>query len=108
MINSRQATVQGQIATFKAVVTSAEDTAQASCTSTPTEGVAIRTTFRGALKAAREAYTASRKGDNGIGDQVKTLAQARDATFKANDTTFKTTIEAARQTLQAAFKNTSI
>jgi hypothetical protein len=108
VINGRQSTIEGQLATFKDAVTAAETTAQASCTSDPSQGVSNRTTFRDALKTAREAYTADRKSDSQVGDQIKTLAQTRDTTIKANDATFTATASAARQALKTAFGNQNV
>ncbi|OVE78974.1 hypothetical protein BVY00_01580 [bacterium G20] len=107
-ISNQRATVDGQVATFTGSVNSAESTAQSSCAATPSSGPDIRTTFQAAMKSARESYTAARKSDGNIKDQVKQLAQTRDASFKSNDATFDASSKAARDALKAAFKSTNI
>jgi hypothetical protein len=90
--------VLADLTTFKGAVTAAETTAKTNCEADPSQGVTIRTTFRNALKTARQDYAATRK-DDPLDSQIKTLAQTRDQTIKTNDETFRRTIQTARETL---------
>lgn len=108
VIASHRTEVDNQISTFKAAVASAVSVAQSSCTATPTNGPAIRAKFVADTKAARESYKSARSSDAKVGDQVKQLAQTRNASFKTNDSTFDATTKSALDALKTAFHNKSI
>lgn len=107
-ITTRQSVTDGQVSTLKASADSAIAAATEGCVSAPTTGPAIRTAFQARLKAAREAYTASRKGDETTTGQIKQLGVQRDASFKVADNLFETAAKAAQAILRAAFKDTTL
>lgn len=107
-ITTRRGTVTGQLNTFQSSVNSAISIAEASCASTPNDGLAIRQTLQASLKSARETFQGDRKGDETVGSQVKQLATTRNSAFKAADQAFQASLSAARTTLKQAFGKTSV
>ena len=107
-INTRKETVTSQFSSFQGSVNSAIQTAQSSCSSTPNDGSAIRTTLQTSLKAARETFQSDRKSDTTTNSQIHELAITRNAAFKAADQTFQNSITSARQSLEKAFSGSSI
>ncbi len=103
VIDAKQGSVSTQLASFTDAVNTAISTAQASCTATPTNGSAIRDTFKASLKSAKSTFLSRRSSDATVGSQVKQLVVTRNAAFKAADKAFQAAMSAARDSLKAAF-----
>ena len=87
---------------FTTAVNAAVDQAKQSCA----EGTApesVRTTFRSALKAARQSLQEDQKTAEKLKAKIQVLADARKAAFTKAISDFKTTLEAAKADMKKAF-----
>ncbi|HVC35904.1 MAG TPA: hypothetical protein VNE40_00450 [Candidatus Dormibacteraeota bacterium] len=108
VIASQRTNIDSQVSTFTNAVNAAESTAQASCQATPSAGATIRVSFQTSMNNARQSFISDRKSDGTIGNQIKQLAQTRNASFKANNDAFLAAIKAAATVLKTAFGNQNI
>ena len=102
-IAARRSTITSQLTAFQDSANAALGTAEASCSSDPSNGAVIRTTLQASLKSARETFQGDRKDDPTVGSQVQQLAATRKAAFTAADQALQASLSAARQALEQAF-----
>ena len=104
-IGSKKTTVDSSLATFKTAVDAAFATAKSGCES-GTDPATVRETLQASLKAARASMGSERKDADTVGEQVRSLAEAKKTSFATALSEFKLAMEQARADLKAAFGTT--
>lgn len=99
ILASRSTSVGTILSTFKSAIETAVVQAQSSCAASTTPATA-RETFQAAVKTARDTRQLSIKDLDKVGEQVKTLAEVRNASIQQALATY----QAAHQTAVAALK----
>lgn len=101
---SHQINVDQATTTYQAAVTAAYAKALADCQAN-VDPKTVRTNLNAALKAAKQAYDASRQSLAGLQSIIGPLAKTRQQAIAAAESTFKTTVTSATTALKAAFPN---
>jgi hypothetical protein len=102
LVGAREDVIKNAAATMKSSVAAATATAQASCTAGD-DPVTIRTTLITSIKTASETFrgSVSVKVNGSMAQQLKDIAQTRDAAIKAANEAFRTTIQKAKADLKS-------
>lgn len=95
----------GAVAAFQTAVQAAVQQAKAAC-GDGTDPQTVREQLRTSLKSAHENLSGSLKSDDTLGQRIKALVDARQATVTAAMETFRQKLEAAREALKAALQPT--
>lgn len=103
LVTSRQSSADTAMATYETAVNAAIAKANTDCTA-GVDGKTVRDTLTTSIKAARDAFQASRKPDTDLsGTGAQALNAARKASVDKAVADFRATAEAARATLKTAF-----
>jgi len=103
LVENRGGTADNVVDAYKAAVQSAITKAIGDCATQGADAKNIREMLMTELKAARGQYVSDKQEIDKLGEQVKTLTDARKVAFEKAKADFKTAVDKAKADLKTAF-----
>ena len=100
IIADRKTAINNAMSALNSSVEAAVAKAKSDCAS-GVDAVTVRTALQSAIKSARENFRTTVQSIGSIGDQIKTLVQARQDSYAKIKEEFKNTLESLKATLKA-------